>query len=77
MLCVLCGRVAWEWGHAGSRGWIGTRDQGGLRLLRGAILAFTGSCLGEGEAVNLKERALAGLLGGVAATLVLSGLREA
>jgi len=27
--------------------------------------------------VNLKERALAGLLGGVAATLVLSGLREA
>jgi hypothetical protein len=27
--------------------------------------------------VNLKERALAGVLGGVAATLVLSGLREA
>jgi hypothetical protein len=26
--------------------------------------------------VNLKERALAGVLGGVAATLVLSGLRE-
>jgi hypothetical protein len=27
--------------------------------------------------VNLKERAMAGVLGGVAATLVLSGLREA
>ncbi len=26
--------------------------------------------------MNLKERALAGVLGGVAATLVLSGLRE-
>jgi len=27
--------------------------------------------------VNLKERPIAGVLGGVAATLVLSGLREA
>ena len=29
------------------------------------------------ETVDLKERALAGVLGGVAATLFLSGLREA
>jgi hypothetical protein len=27
--------------------------------------------------VNLKQRAIAGVLGGIAATLVLSGLREA
>jgi hypothetical protein len=32
---------------------------------------------GKEGIVNLKERALAGVLGGVAATLVLSGLREA
>lgn len=32
---------------------------------------------GEEEVVNLKERVLAGVFGRIAATLVLSGLREA
>jgi hypothetical protein len=49
----------------------------GAPTFRWAILAFAGSWQEKEGIVNLKQRALAGVLGGVAATLVLSGLREA
>jgi hypothetical protein len=45
-------------------------------LSSSAILAITESWRGKEGGVDLKERALAGTLGGIGATLALSGLRE-
>jgi hypothetical protein len=73
LLCSLMAKVEFQ-----ALGGIDTRDQEASEfgLFRWAILAFTGSWRGKEGIVNLKERALAGVLGGVAATLVLSGLRN-